>query len=62
MNEWRLNPKTAGARRRFDPALFFETAAKGRSISKHRKMKSSFRRVMTLTPFSILKKAKSKSP
>jgi len=25
------------ARRRFDPALFFETAAKGRTIAKHRK-------------------------
>jgi len=26
-----------GSRRRFDPTAFFETAAKGRTISKHRK-------------------------
>jgi CRP-like cAMP-binding protein len=30
-------PKTARGRRRFDPALFFETAAKGRTVLKHRK-------------------------
>ncbi len=31
-----------GGRRRFDPALFFETAAKGRILSKHRKSEIIF--------------------
>jgi CRP-like cAMP-binding protein len=38
MDEQNISPKTArGRRRRFDPALFFETAANGRAIFKHRK-------------------------
>ena len=37
MSERSIIPKTARGRGRFDPALFFETAAKGRAISKHRK-------------------------
>jgi len=32
-----IDTKTGGGRRRFDPVVFFETAAKGRVISKHRK-------------------------
>jgi CRP/FNR family cyclic AMP-dependent transcriptional regulator len=35
-------PKTARGRQRFDPAVFFETAAKGRTISKHRKSEIIF--------------------
>src|SRR5579864_8248827 len=37
MSERSIIAKSASARRRFDPALFFETAAKGRTITKHRK-------------------------
>ena len=36
-SERSISPKKTKGRRRFDPALFFETAAKGRTISKHRK-------------------------
>src|ERR1700728_3397184 len=37
MSERSTDTKTARGRRQFDPALFFETAAKGRTIIKHRK-------------------------
>jgi CRP/FNR family cyclic AMP-dependent transcriptional regulator len=37
MSERSTIPKTAKDRWRFDPALFFDTAAKGRAIAKHRK-------------------------
>jgi CRP/FNR family transcriptional regulator, cyclic AMP receptor protein len=37
MSERGIHPKTKKGRGRFDPAVFFETAAKGRFISKHRK-------------------------
>ncbi len=38
MDKRSITPKTARGRRpRFDPAVFFETAASGRTISKHRK-------------------------
>ena len=37
MSERTIDIKGRGGRRRFDPAAFFETAAKGRTISKHRK-------------------------
>jgi CRP/FNR family cyclic AMP-dependent transcriptional regulator len=37
MSERIIDTKPARRRRRFDPALFFETEAKGRTISKHRK-------------------------
>jgi len=36
MSEGRINTK-AGGERQFDPVAFFETAADGRTISKHRK-------------------------
>jgi len=42
MNERRTDTKTARGRPRFDPDLFFETAAKGRAISKHRKSEIIF--------------------
>ena len=37
MSERTIDTKRRAGRRRFDPAAFFETAAKGRTISKHRK-------------------------
>jgi CRP/FNR family transcriptional regulator, cyclic AMP receptor protein len=37
MSERSADTKTARGRGRFNPAVFFETAAKGRTISKHRK-------------------------
>jgi CRP-like cAMP-binding protein len=37
MVEQSIGRKTTSATRRFDPAVFFETAGKGRTISKHRK-------------------------
>src|SRR5579859_4250414 len=42
MSERSIIPKSARGRRRFDPALFFETAAKGRTIAKHRKSEIIF--------------------
>jgi len=42
MSERSIITKTARGGRRFDPALFFETAAKGRTISKHRKSEIIF--------------------
>ena len=37
-----IDTKAAKGRRRFDPVVFFETAAKGRTISKHRKSEIIF--------------------
>src|ERR1700733_9852117 len=37
MSERGITPKAAKGGRRFGPALFFDTAAKGRTIAKHRK-------------------------
>src|SRR5690242_1522345 len=42
MNERRMDTKTARRTRPFDPVVFFETAAKGRTISKHRKSEIIF--------------------
>src|SRR5579863_8872991 len=43
MDAQSISPKkTRGARPRFDPVLFFETAANGRTISKHRKSEIIF--------------------
>ena len=42
MSERSIIPKTAKGGRRFDPALFFDTAAKGRTIAKHRKSEIIF--------------------
>ena len=37
MSVWSTDTKMARGRRRFDPLVFFETAARGRTIAKHRK-------------------------
>jgi CRP/FNR family transcriptional regulator, cyclic AMP receptor protein len=42
MSERSTDIKTARGRPRFDPVLFFETTAKGRTISKHRKSEIIF--------------------
>src|SRR5579862_2061462 len=42
MDERSIRPKKTRRVRRFDPALFFETAANGRTISKHRKAEIIF--------------------
>jgi CRP-like cAMP-binding protein len=42
MDAWSVSLKKTRSARRFDPALFFETAAKGRTISKHRKSEVIF--------------------
>ena len=42
MSERSTDIKTARGRPRFDPLLFFETTAKGRTISKHRKSEIIF--------------------
>jgi len=42
MSERTTDIKTARGRPRFDPILFFETTAKGRTISKHRKSEIIF--------------------
>jgi CRP/FNR family cyclic AMP-dependent transcriptional regulator len=42
MSERSTDIKTARGRPRFDPILFFETTAKGRTISKHRKSEIIF--------------------
>jgi CRP/FNR family cyclic AMP-dependent transcriptional regulator len=42
MSERSTEIKTARGRPRFDPILFFETTAKGRTISKHRKSEIIF--------------------
>jgi len=42
MDAWSVSPKKTRSARRFDPALFFETTAKGRTISKHRKSEVIF--------------------
>ena len=42
MSELSIIGRKVKAGRRFDPALFFETAAKGRTIAKHRKSEIIF--------------------
>ena len=56
--EWVARTK---AKPEFDLGRFFEIAAKGRSISMHRKNEIIFRRELRQTPSSISKRAKSKS-
>ena len=61
MSERSIVPKTArGRRRRFDPALFFETAAKGRTISKHRKSEIIFSQGDDASAVFYIKKGKVK--
>ena len=52
--------KTVRGRRRFDPALFFETAAKGRTISKHRKSEIIFSQGDVANAVFYIKKGKVK--
>jgi CRP/FNR family cyclic AMP-dependent transcriptional regulator len=42
MNMQKIRPKTTRGTRQFDPAVFLETAAKGRTISTHRKKEIIF--------------------
>src|SRR6202046_689253 len=61
MSERSIIPKTVrGRRRRFDPALFFETAAKGRTISKHRKSEILFSQGDEANAVFYIKKGKVK--
>jgi CRP-like cAMP-binding protein len=62
MSEQSTNTKTARRRRRFDPALFFETAAKGRTISKHRKSEIIFSQGDEANVVFYIKKGKVKVP
>jgi CRP/FNR family transcriptional regulator, cyclic AMP receptor protein len=52
--------KSVGGRPRFDPALFFETAAKGRTISKHRKSEIIFSQGDNADAVFYIKKGKVK--
>ena len=60
MSERSINPKTAKGGRRFDPALFFETAAKGRTIAKHRKSEIIFSQGDEANAVFYIKKGKVK--
>jgi CRP/FNR family cyclic AMP-dependent transcriptional regulator len=61
MDERSIIPKTARGRRRpFDPALFFETAANGRAISKHRKNEIIFSQGQVADAVFYIKKGKVK--
>jgi hypothetical protein len=62
MSERSISTKKPRDARQFDPALFFETAAKGRTISKHRKGEIIFSQGDDAMQFSISKRARSKSP
>jgi len=60
MNERSIIPKSGRRRQRFDPALFFETAAKGRTISKHRKSEIIFSQGDDANAVFYIKKGKVK--
>jgi CRP/FNR family cyclic AMP-dependent transcriptional regulator len=60
MDKRSITPKMARARRRFDPALFFETAAKGRAIAKHRKSEIIFSQGDDANAVFYIKKGKIK--
>jgi CRP-like cAMP-binding protein len=59
MSERSIIPKTAKGVR-FDPALFFDTAAKGRTISKHRKSEIIFSQGDEANAVFYIKKGKVK--
>ena len=59
MSERSIIPKTAKGVR-FDPALFFDTAAKGRTISKHRKSEIIFSQGDDANAVFYIKKGKVK--
>jgi CRP/FNR family transcriptional regulator, cyclic AMP receptor protein len=60
MSEPRISPKTTRSSRRFDPAVFFETAAKGRIIAKHRKNEIIFSQGDAADAVFYIKKGKVK--
>ena len=60
MSERSIIPKTAKGGRRFDPALFFDTAAKGRTIAKHRKSEIIFSQGDDANAVFYIKKGKVK--
>ena len=60
MSEQSIIPKTAKGGRRFDPALFFDTAAKGRTIAKHRKSEIIFSQGDEANAVFYIKKGKVK--
>jgi CRP/FNR family transcriptional regulator, cyclic AMP receptor protein len=60
MSERSTDTKTARGRRRFDPASFFETAAKGRAIVKHRKSEIIFSQGDNADAVFYIKKGKVK--
>jgi CRP/FNR family cyclic AMP-dependent transcriptional regulator len=60
MSERSTETRTARGRSRFDPALFFETAAKGRAISKHRKSEIIFSQGDDVNAVFYIKKGKVK--
>jgi CRP/FNR family cyclic AMP-dependent transcriptional regulator len=60
MSERSTETRTARGRSRFDPALFFETAAKGRAISKHRKSEIIFSQGDDANAVFYIKKGKVK--
>jgi CRP/FNR family cyclic AMP-dependent transcriptional regulator len=60
MSERGITPKTAKGGRRFDPALFFGTAAKGRTIAKHRKSEIIFSQGDEANAVFYIKKGKVK--
>jgi CRP-like cAMP-binding protein len=60
MSERSIIPKTAKGRQRFDPALFFDTAAQGRTIAKYRKSEIIFSQGDEANAVFYIKKGKVK--
>jgi CRP/FNR family cyclic AMP-dependent transcriptional regulator len=60
MSKRSIIPKTARNGRRFDPVLFFDTAAKGRTIAKHRKSEIIFSQGDAANAIFYIKKGKVK--
>ena len=60
MSESSINTETTGGERPFDPVAFFETAADGRTISKHRKNEIVFSQGDAADSVFYIKKGKVK--
>ena len=60
MSERSITPKAAKGGRRFDPALFLDTAARGRSLAKHRKSEIIFSQGDEANAVFYIKKGKVK--
>ena len=60
MSERSISPKGPGDARQFDTALLFETAAKGRTISKHHKGEIIFSQGDDANAVCYIKKGKVK--